>query len=203
MEPAIGDRGRPSIVCVGRLSEQKGHRFLLEAMREVLAVHPEARLLMAGDGHLRRQLEEQAAPLGDRVAFLGLREDVPALLASADLFVFPSLWEGQGNALLEAMTVGPATVATDIPSTRETVADGKEALLVAPANPGALAGAMLRALGDPGLAEGLVAAARIGAQNYDIERNDPRPRGRLRPPPRLTSAMPRLRQRATSVRLRP
>jgi glycosyltransferase involved in cell wall biosynthesis len=170
VDPAIADRGAPSIVCVGRLSEQKGHRFLLEAMREVLAAHPEARLLMAGDGHLRRQLEEQAAPLGDRVAFLGIREDVPALLASADLFVFPSLWEGQGNALLEALTVGPATVATDIPSTRETVADGSEALLVLPANPGALAGAMVRALGDPGLAERLVTAARIRAQDYDIER---------------------------------
>jgi glycosyltransferase involved in cell wall biosynthesis len=155
---------------VGRLSEQKGHRFLLEAMRPVLASHPRARLLIAGDGHLRERLQEQAGPFGDRVAFLGIRDDVPALLARADLFVFPSLWEGQGNALLESLAVGPAIVATDIPSTRETVADGKEALLVPPTDPGALASAMLRVLDDPGLAARLAAGARVRVRDYDIER---------------------------------
>ena len=162
--------GSPKLLCVGRLAEQKGHRFLLEAMPAILDAHPDAHLLLAGDGHLLRDLQEQARPLGDRVSFLGVREDVPALMAAADLFVFPSLWEGQGNALLEAMAVGVPIVATDIPSTRETIADGEHALLVPPGDAPALAAAVNRVLADPDLAARLADAARIRAQDYDIER---------------------------------
>ena len=162
--------GSPMLLCVGRLAEQKGYRFLLEAMPAILAEHPDARLLLAGDGHLLRALQEQAAPLGDRVNFLGIREDVPALVAAADLFVFPSLWEGQGNALLEAMAVGAAIVATDIPSTRETVTDGEHALLVPPGDATALAAAVNRLLAEPALAARQADAARVRAQDYDIER---------------------------------
>jgi glycosyltransferase involved in cell wall biosynthesis len=139
-------------------------------MRPVLATHPRARLLLCGDGHLRAQLQTQAASLGDRVSFLGIRDDVPALLASADLFVFPSLWEGQGNALLEAMAVGTPIVATAIPSTVETLTDGAQASLVPPGDAAALAAAMLRVLGDPDLAARLAAAALVRAEDYDIER---------------------------------
>jgi glycosyltransferase involved in cell wall biosynthesis len=168
--PPLDAPGSPMLLCVGRLAEQKGHRFLLEAMPAILAEHPDARLLLAGDGHLLRALQEQAAPLRDRVSFLGIREDVPALVASTDLFVFPSLWEGQGNALLEAMAVGAAIVATDIPSTRETVLDGEHALLVPPGDAAALAAAVNRLLAEPALATRLADAARIRAQDYDIER---------------------------------
>jgi glycosyltransferase involved in cell wall biosynthesis len=170
VSPPTSDAGSPSIVCVGRLSEQKGHRFLIEAMPAILAEHPDARLLLAGDGHLRGALQARAEPLGDRVSFLGLREDVPALIAHADLFVFPSLWEGQGNALLEAMAVGASIVATDIPSTRETVTDGEHALLVPPGDATALAAAVNRLVADPALAARLADAARRRAQDYDIER---------------------------------
>jgi glycosyltransferase involved in cell wall biosynthesis len=170
VSPPIDDAGSPSIVCVGRLSEQKGYRFLLEAMPAILAEHPHARLLLAGDGHLRSPLTARAVPLGDRVSFLGLRDDVPALIAHADLFVFPSLWEGQGNALLEAMAVGAPIVATDIPSTRETVIDGEHALLVPPGDATALAHAVNRLVADPALAARLAEAARVRAQDYNIER---------------------------------
>jgi glycosyltransferase involved in cell wall biosynthesis len=167
VSPPLDAPGSPVLLCVGRLAEQKGHRFLLEAMTAILADHPEARLLLAGEGHLRPTLQAQA---GDRVSFLGVREDVPALIARADLFVFPSLWEGQGNALLEAMAVGAPIVATDIPSTRETVTDGEHALLVPPGAAAALAGAVNRLLADPALARRLADAARVRAQDYDIER---------------------------------
>ena len=102
--------------------------------------------------------------------FLGVRDDVPALITRADVFVFPSLWEGQGNALLEAMAVGAPIVATDIPSTRETLTDGVDALLVPPADPPALAAAMARLLGDRELAGRLGAAAAERADAFDIER---------------------------------
>jgi glycosyltransferase involved in cell wall biosynthesis len=168
--PPLDSPGSPVLLCVGRLAEQKGHRFLLEAMPAILAEHPEARLLLAGDGHLRPTLQGQAAPFGDHVAFLGVREDIPALIAHAGLFVFPSLWEGQGNALLEAMAVGVPIVATDIPSTRETVTDAGHALLVPPGDAAALAAAVNGLLADPALARRLADAARVRAQDYDIER---------------------------------
>ena len=170
VSPPLDTPGSPVLLSVGRLAEQKGHRFLLEAMPVILAEHPDARLLLAGDGHLRDALAAQAAPFEDRVSFLGVREDVPALIAHADLFVFPSLWEGQGNALLEAMAVGVPIVATDIPSTRETVTDGEHALLVPPGDAAALVSAVNRLLADPAMAARLAAAARIRAQDYDIER---------------------------------
>ncbi len=170
VDPPLERSGSPTLLAVGRLAEQKGHRFLLEAMPAVLAANRDVRLLVAGDGHLHRSLRQQAAPLGDRVAFLGVREDVPALIASADVFVFPSLWEGQGNALLEAMAIGAPIVATAIPSTLETVAHEESALLVPPADTAALAAAVNRLLADRELAGRLGAAARARAAAYDIER---------------------------------
>ena len=161
-------RGDPSILTVGRLSEQKGQRFLIEAMPAVLEAFPRARLLLCGDGHLRADLERRAARLGEGVAFLGIRDDVPALTRRASLFVFPSLWEGQGNALLEAMAVGVPIVATDIPSTRETLREG-EGVLVPPGDAASLATAMIGLLGDPDRASRLATAAAARADDYDID----------------------------------
>jgi len=138
-------------------------------MEIVVQKFPSARLLICGDGHLRAKLEQQAANLGDRVAFLGVRHDVPAIVGRAALFVFPSLWEGQGNALLEAMAVGAPIVATDIPSTRGTVDDGAEAVLVQPADADALASAIVGMLEDPAVARRAGVAAARRATAYDIE----------------------------------
>jgi len=167
-DPPIEDPGDPSIVCVARLSPQKGHRHLIEAMRTVLDEFPNARLLLCGDGTLRPPLERLAAPLGDRAAFLGVRLDARALVARAGLFAFPSLWEGQGNALLEAMAVGAPIVATRIPAVEETLVDGEDAILVAPGDARALADGMLRMLRDPAAARAMGARAAAAAERYDI-----------------------------------
>ncbi|MEX2459639.1 MAG: glycosyltransferase [Actinomycetota bacterium] len=169
-DPPIDDPGDPSIVCVARLSPQKGHRHLIDAMPAVLAERPGARLLLCGEGALRAELERRAALLGDRVAFLGVRRDARAIVARADAFVFPSLWEGQGNALLEAMAVGAPIVATRIPAVEETVRDGHDGVLVAPGDPAALSEGLLRLLRDPGEARRLGAAAAASAERYDIAR---------------------------------
>jgi glycosyltransferase involved in cell wall biosynthesis len=92
------------IVVVGRLTAQKGHHLLLEALAQVRRQHPQVRGLIVGEGKLRPQLEAQAASLGltDIVHFTGFRQDIPALLAGADLFCLPSYAEGLPYAALEA-----------------------------------------------------------------------------------------------------
>ncbi|MFL5736003.1 MAG: glycosyltransferase [Actinomycetota bacterium] len=162
--------GGPVLLGVGRLAPQKGHRYLLRAMGDVVREFPDALLLIAGEGHLREELGALADPLGDHVRFLGLRGDVPALLRRSDVFVFPSLWEGVGTALREAMLLGRPVVASDIPAHREFVTDGVDGLLVPPADAEALATAILRMLRDPSEAEAIGNRAAASASRFDIRR---------------------------------
>lgn len=113
------------LLNVGRLSDQKGQRFLVEAMPTVLQRVPEAVLLIAGEGRRREQLESRIAELtlGGSVRLLGNRRDVARLLAAADLFVFPSLFEGAAGAVIEAMLAGKAVLASDLPALRECLGD--------------------------------------------------------------------------------
>ena len=144
-----GLRG-PVVLCVARLEQQKGLTHLLEAAAGV----PDAAFAIAGDGPDRAALERQARVLGisDRVRFLGFREDVPTLLAAASVFVLPSLYEGLPLAALEAMAAGKPVVATDIGGLDEIVRHGESGLLVPPADPEALAGAIRSILADAELA---------------------------------------------------
>ena len=138
------------IVCVGRLSEEKGHRYLIEATRSVVERFPTAHVLLAGDGPLAGRLKQQAAEsgFGAHIHFLGLRRDVPGLLASADLFVLPSLWEGFSLALLEAMAAGKPIVATAVSGTSQALRPGETGLIVPPGDSGALAEAIIQLLSD-------------------------------------------------------
>ncbi len=115
---------------VARLAEQKGHRDLIAAAPRVLERHPDVRFVVAGDGELREELETLAAPLGDRFEFLGERRDVPDLLASFDVFAFPSHFEGLCLAVIEAQAAGVPVVATPVGGIRETVVDGETGFLV-------------------------------------------------------------------------
>ena len=147
----FGWESGPYIVTVGRLTEQKGHRYLIEAMAEVCRSIPSARALIIGhDGGLRSDLEAMVRRLGleRNVTIAGYRDDIAELIAGADLFALPSLWEGFGLVLVEAMASGRAVVASAVDSIGEIVVDGETGLLVPPADPHALAGALLRALHD-------------------------------------------------------
>jgi glycosyltransferase involved in cell wall biosynthesis len=150
--------GRPIILTVARLDEQKGHRYLLEAAAQV----PEAQFVLAGDGPLRTSLEAQAHSLGveERVKFLGYRSDIADLLADCDVFVLPSLYEGLPLSILEAMSAGKPVIATHIGGTDEAVIAGETGLLVPPANPTALAVAIRAVLTDRPLAQRLASAGR-------------------------------------------
>jgi glycosyltransferase involved in cell wall biosynthesis len=154
----LGAERRPLFLTAARLSDQKGHPTLLEAAAAV----PDAVFALAGEGPEQAPLEALAGRLGvaARVRFLGRREDVPRLLAAADAFVLPSLYEGSSLAVLEAMAARRAVVASAIPGTDELIEDGRSGLLVPPGDAGALGAALQRLLGDPALRESLAAAAR-------------------------------------------
>ncbi|MFH1923208.1 MAG: glycosyltransferase, partial [Planctomycetota bacterium] len=139
-----------------KLTDHKGHKFLLQALPAVLEKRPEVRAALAGDGELAHELKKQAKQLGidSRVRFLGHRQDVPDLIAAADLFVFPSHAEGLGSTLIDAMLAGPAIVTTTaggIPDLTGSDDPDSEpvAWTVPPRDPQALAEAILHALDSP------------------------------------------------------
>jgi len=156
---------RPRVVFVGRLAEQKGVDTLLEAAARL----PDAAVGIVGDGPLRDALERQAAALGlgERVTFTGFRphEDVPAVLAGADVLVVPSRYEELGTVLLEGMQAGVPIVASDVGGIGEAL--GSAGLLVPPGEPDALAAAVDAVLRDPALAARLRAAGRERAGRFD------------------------------------
>ncbi|HEX6701082.1 MAG TPA: glycosyltransferase [Gaiellaceae bacterium] len=163
-QPALRSEA-PLVGNVARLAPQKDHRTLIEAARLV----PEAEFVVAGDGQLRAELERLAE--GSRVRFLGARDDVPELLASFDVFAFPSLFEGLCLAVIEAQAAGVPVVATPVGGIRETVVDGETGLLVPPSDPAALAEAIRRLLEDRAAAETMAAEAkrRVRAR-FSVER---------------------------------
>lgn len=147
----VGDAGRPVVVAVGRLMPVKGWRDLLEAFRSTLDAVPAGRLLIVGEGPQRQELEASIAEMGlhASVRLLGLRADVPEVLAASDLYVSASHDEGMSLALLEAMAAGLPVVVTDVGDTRAAVPDGA-GIVVAPGNPRGLASSMTALLLDPG-----------------------------------------------------
>jgi glycosyltransferase involved in cell wall biosynthesis len=140
----------PIVGVVARLEVEKGHRTLLDAWPAVLAVHPEAWLLVVGEGSEREALEHQAEGLGitGRVVFAGRREDVPAVTAALDVAVLPSYREAQGLSVLEAMALGRPVIASRVGGIPEMIEDGVSGLLVAPNDPGALGAAINHLLSD-------------------------------------------------------
>ena len=163
-----GPSRRPLILAAGRLAPQKGFATLIEAARRWGDLSPAPLLAIAGSGPLRAELTAAAAPLGDAVRFLGHRDDIAALLAAADLFVLPSLWEGQPLVLQEALCAARPIVATrtgGIPDL--TGEDG--ALLIPAGDPAELAAAVRRVLISEALARRLADGARARARMLPSE----------------------------------
>ena len=171
----------PIVLNVGRQEHQKGQCFLLDAAATLRSDRPDLVWLVAGRaGNASAQLAEQHArlDLGDRVRFLGHREDIPELLAAADLFVFPSLYEGLGGALLEAMALQTPVVASDVPAIREVLDDGRSGCLVPPADGPRLAEAVGALLDDPLRATSMAATAHIRfEEHYTLDTVVPRMAG--------------------------
>jgi glycosyltransferase involved in cell wall biosynthesis len=160
------------VVTVARLTRQKGIDDLLHAASAARDALPDAVFLIVGRGELRDALRETARrlDLGDRARFLGLRHDVERILSCADLLVLPSLWEGFGLVLLQAMDAGLPIVATRAGAIPEVVVDGETGLLAPPRDPDSLATAILRVLRNPdrAAAMGRAGRERLG-RSFSIE----------------------------------
>jgi glycosyltransferase involved in cell wall biosynthesis len=157
----------PVALCVARLSPEKDVGGFLEAAALVAGRLATARFWIAGDGPLLPTLRHQVRQLGleGRADLLGRRDDIPALLAAADLLCLPSREEGLGLAALEAMAAGLPVVATRVGGLAEVVEDGKTGLLVPPGDRAALANALRELLSDAprSLAMGKAGRARVEA----------------------------------------
>jgi glycosyltransferase involved in cell wall biosynthesis len=179
-DPAARDRLRRTLgldveallfTTVAMLRPGKGLEYLLQAVAKMRSRTPVARVLIVGDGEERPKLETLVAALGltEVVRFVGVRSDVPGLLAAADVYVHPSLSEALPISVLEAMAVGLPVVASSVGGIPEIVADEQTGMLVPPAHADQLAAAMLRLL-DPGLRATMGAAGRAWVETHATTR---------------------------------
>lgn len=155
------------VLNVASLTEEKDHATLLESMNEVLASVPQAFFLIAGSGPLEGALRHRSKVLAldeDVLCLAGFREDVPALLHAADLFVMSSYEEGYCTSVMDAMACGKAVVATQVGGLPELVEEGGTGRLVPPQDPRALAGALVELLKDRKRREKMGRQARIKAE---------------------------------------
>ncbi len=149
------------IGSVGWLTPVKGHQVLIEALARLQPTYPQLRLILVGTGPLRESLAGLSARRGlaEAVRFLGERTDVAECLAGMDLFVLPSLNEGMGRALVEAMAAGRPVIASAVGGVPAIVDHGRTGLLVPPGNVEALAGAIADLIEHPVKAKALADAA--------------------------------------------
>jgi len=161
------DPDQPVVSMISRLDEEKGHRYFFEAVRSISSAR-DIQWLVVGMGRGEDRVKEQAdkAEVQGAIHFLGLRRDIPEILAATDIYAFPTLQEGFPNSLIEAMSSGCAVVASDFAGNLEVARHEHNALIVPMRDSSALADAISRLLNDGQLAERLSSQART-----DIERN--------------------------------
>jgi glycosyltransferase involved in cell wall biosynthesis len=125
------------IGTVGRLEPVKGPEFLIEAAKYIIPKYPNTHFLFSGDGHLKQNLKKKASELGieKNIIFLSWRDDIAKIISVYDIFVLPSLNEGMGRVLVEAMALGKPIVASNVGGIPDLVTHGKNGFLVPPKDP--------------------------------------------------------------------
>ena len=138
---------------VGRLSIQKGIIYMLDAFKLVVEKFKNVQLIIAGTGELEVMVEEFVSKfnLENRIHLLGFRKDISDLMKTFDIFLLPSLWEGFGIVLIEAMAAEKPIVATNTSSIPEIVKDGRNGILVPPENAEAISNALMKLISEPEL----------------------------------------------------
>ena len=159
------------IGTVCRLEKQKGIRYLLLAMNSILAKFPSAQLEIIGDGSLLEELKELSKNLGisNSVNFFGKFTDVIPFYKRMDIFILPSIYEGFGIVLLEAMAAGLPVVASNVDGIKEVVVDAESGILISPKNPEAIASAVIQLIENPQLVKSLVENGLKRARLFDIQ----------------------------------
>ncbi len=173
LRESLGLSAKQVVMSVGRLRALKGQQYLLRAAPAILRERPDTRILLVGHGSQEADLSALAQELGveEQVLFLGGRTDIRELLSLTDVFVLPSLSEASPVVLMEAAFVGVASVATWVGGVAEIVRDGVTGTLVPPANPDALASAVVGMLRDDALRARMGQEAVAWAeQAFDVER---------------------------------
>jgi glycosyltransferase involved in cell wall biosynthesis len=176
-DPCRSELGLPPeshvIGYAGRIDRVKRLDLLLEGFSAAVAHHPQARLLIIGEGGQRSKLEALAASLGisDAVIWTGFRQDMPRLLAAMDLYVQTSVNEGLSLSILEAMAAGKAVIATDVGGAQEVLAHQVTGILIPPGSSPAIAAATVDLLDHPEKRAALAQAARDHVvQSFGVER---------------------------------
>jgi glycosyltransferase involved in cell wall biosynthesis len=157
---------------VGRLEPEKDHQRLLQAFRGVATRYRSARLLIAGDGSLRSDLEQQCRDLAlePNVVFLGARTDIPEVLAAFDVFVLSSVHEGVPLSVIEAMAAGKPIIATDVGGLRLLVKPHVNGLLVPSSDSRALGEAMIELAGNASLRQEMGnQGARLARDSFSVK----------------------------------
>lgn len=160
--------GEVVIGHAGRLSRQKGQSHLIEVAARLKNNGLRFKMLIAGKGSLEVGLKAMAASMGlqDEVIFTGFTEDIKGLMQASDIFVLPSLWEGFGFVLIEAMACSKPVVAFDISSNPEVVADGETGFLVEPFNTEAMTEKIMQLARNPELRQKMGAAGRKRVEEH-------------------------------------
>jgi len=160
--------GAFAVGTVGRLTAIKGPRVLIDAARAVINRHPETVFVFLGAGELLEELQGQAAALGigANVRFAGWQPDVAGIMSAFDCFAFPSINEGMGKALVEAMALEKPVVASRIGGIIDLVSDGASGFLVPPADPQAMAERILFLMENPETGRRMAAKAAETAAAY-------------------------------------
>ena len=157
---------------IGWLLPIKGPLYLLKAMEVIWQTNPGIQLVYVGKGDLEEEVRSEVTRMGvsERVAFLGWRDDIPEIMQVLDIFVLPSLNEGMGRVLVEAMAAGKPIVASDVGGIPDLVKDGQNGFLVKPGDANDLSFAIEKLLDDKKMREEMGKKGRAMAKDYSVEK---------------------------------
>lgn len=160
------------ITCVANLRPVKNHIMLLNGITPLLKENHDLKLLLVGSGDIQKEVSNYIGlhNFQDSIFLLGMRNDIPEILAISDIFVLTSLWEGMPGAIMEAMAAGLPVVATDVGDVKELVEDGKTGFLVEVGDVNALTGYIKRLVEDKDLRERMGREGSRKIDNYPLEK---------------------------------
>ncbi|MVF14075.1 glycosyltransferase family 4 protein [Ketobacter sp. MCCC 1A13808] len=158
------------IGVVGMLEQNKGHKYVIEAMEKVVAQFPQAKLLIIGEGEERPRLTKQIKALGltKNIQLLGIRDDVAIIDRALNIFIVASFRETASLAALEAMASGCALITTDCGGPTEFIRNDENGLIVPIKDSPAMADAIVKLLGDPELRQRLTRSAKMESEQFDM-----------------------------------